>query len=77
MSNRKRIDELLLLRAIEGLSAAEQQELASLLEDEPIVDVARFDSAAALVMLATLDPREEMPASLAQSLLRRVGASLE
>ena len=41
-----------------------------LLENAPTVDATRFDSAAALVMLATLDPLEDMPASLVQSLSR-------
>jgi hypothetical protein len=77
MSAQARTDELLVQRAIEGLTEAEEGELAALLGDTSSVAVDRFELAAALVTLATLDPRERMPESLAQSLLSRAISDLE
>lgn len=64
-----RAQELLLLRATEGLSEAQRAELAALgAEDDD-----SYDLAAAAIDLATL-PRMEMPSDVAQRILLAAGA---
>ena len=63
-TSRRRIDDLLLTRAIDGLSAAEAQELEALLELHPRVDAGAYERAAAAVCLAALGARPAMPSSL-------------
>ncbi len=66
-----RIQELLMLRATEGLSAAQAAELSSLgAEDDE-----SFELAAAAIHLTTL-PREDMPYDVAQRILQAAGARL-
>lgn len=62
--SRQRLDELLLARAIEGLDAAEERELAGLLAAERDVDAEVYERAAAAVCLAVLGGGERMPAAL-------------
>ena len=61
---RERLDELLLARAIEGLDAAEEQELERLLAAERDVDASAYERAAAAVCLAVLGRRAELPPAL-------------
>lgn len=77
MNRQHRIDELLVQRATEGLNAAEQAELARLLELVPQVDEDCFDEAAALVALAAFDPRERMPESTLRALMRNAVSAFE
>jgi hypothetical protein len=51
-----RLDELLFVRALEGLSDGEERELALLLAREPDVDARIYERAAAAVCIATLAP---------------------
>lgn len=60
---RKRVDDLLLARATEGLSPAETQELDRLLAANPDVDSGVYDHAAAAVCLAVL-AGNSMPSGL-------------
>jgi hypothetical protein len=76
MSPSERIDELLVQRVVEGLNTAEQNELDSLLAGASGTDTARFETAAAIVTLATLDSRGQIPKSLVASLLTRAMAAL-
>jgi hypothetical protein len=69
-AERKRLDELLLARATEGLDAAEEQELARLLTMERDVDAGAYERAAAAVCLAVLGGRGELPAALRARLER-------
>ena len=69
-AERKRLDELLLARATEGLDAAEEQELARLLTAESNVDAGAYERAAAAVCLAVLGGRGELPAALRARLER-------
>jgi hypothetical protein len=77
MSDRRRIEDLLVLRATEGLTTADATELARLIERCPDIDLQEFDEAAALVSLAAIDPRARMPAALMETLARRVSLSDE
>jgi hypothetical protein len=69
-AQRKRLDDLLLARATEGLDAAEEQELARLLTTERDVDAGAYERAAAAVCLAVLGGRGELPAALRARLER-------
>jgi hypothetical protein len=60
----RRIDELLLTRTIDGLSAAEARELEALLALHPRVDAEAYERAAAAVTLAVLGARPAMPSAL-------------
>ena len=66
----ERLDELLLVRAIEGLDAAEEQELARLLAAEREVDAGAYERAAAAVCLAVLGRPRGLPAALRARLER-------
>jgi hypothetical protein len=61
-----RLDELLLIRALEGLSEGEEWELAILLAREPDVDAGIYDRAAAAVCVGALVPTA-LPADLRAS----------
>ena len=63
-ASRRRIDDLLLTRAIDGLSAAEAHELETLLALHPRVDAEGYERAAAAVCLAALGARPAMPKAL-------------
>lgn len=76
MNEQRRIDELLVQRATEGLNAAEAAELSRLLEQAPQADEGRFDAAAALVALAAFDPRERIPESTMRALMRSAASTL-
>jgi hypothetical protein len=65
---RQRIDELLLLRATEGLSTQERVELDGLLARHPDVDATAYERAAAAVCLATLGRSVGMPDALRRRL---------
>lgn len=67
----RRIDELLLARATEGLSDADARELARLLVAHPDVDAAEYERAAAAVSLASLAELPAMPKHLRAALDRR------
>jgi hypothetical protein len=69
-AKRKRLDDLLLARATEGLNAAEEQELARLLTLDRDVDAGAYEHAAAAVCLAVLGGRGELPAALRARLER-------
>ena len=69
-AERKRLDELLLARATEGLDAAEEQEVARLLTTQSNVDAGAYERAAAAVCLAVLGGRGELPAALRARLER-------
>ena len=69
-AKRKRLDELLLARATEGLDAVEEQELARLLTAERDVDAGAYERAAAAVCLAVLGGRAKLPAALRARLER-------
>lgn len=64
MNARRRIADLLLLRATEGLSPAQQRGLERLLARTPGVDRDFYEHAAAIVCLAACAPRDAMPRSL-------------
>ena len=59
-----RLDELLLRRATEQLSAEDEAALRALLEAHPDADEYRYERAAAAVLLASLRTIEPMPAAL-------------
>lgn len=61
---RERLLELLADRAVFGLDAAEEAELAGLLADHPAVDVDGLDRLAATVAVATGRTAEELPTGL-------------
>lgn len=61
---RKRLDDLLLARATEGLNAADTLELESLLAAEPRVDAGAYERAAAAVCLAVFGARSALPGGL-------------
>ena len=63
-ASRRRIDDLLLTRAIDGLSAAETRELEALLALHPRVDAEAYERAAAAICLAALGAHPAMPSSL-------------
>jgi hypothetical protein len=60
----RRLDELLLARATEGLSGSDAAELERLLAAHPEVDESAYERAAAAVTLAALGLREKLPAAL-------------
>jgi len=68
--SRRRAEELLILRAVEGLTEAEDRELSRLLIEVPELDDGGFDTAAAACHLALLGPEEPMPAALRRKLER-------
>jgi anti-sigma factor RsiW len=68
---RTRIDELLLARVTEDLSAAEASELERLLSANPDIDTTAYDWAAAIVSLASLDTLPAMPLHLRTALEAR------
>jgi hypothetical protein len=65
-----RLDELLVARATQALSAAEARELERLLAARPDVDAEGYERAAAAVCLATLRAPSAMPDSLRRGLER-------
>lgn len=67
---RKRLDELLVARATEGLDAAEERELDRLLAAEGDADAAGYERAAAAVCLAVLGAGAELPPALRARLER-------
>ena len=73
---RRRLDDLLLARAIESPSTAEAEELARLLAANPNVDHDAFERAAAAVCLATLDTSEPLPSALRAKLERHAATFL-
>ena len=66
----ERLLELLADRAVVGLGAREQIELAELLVQAQDVDAGTFDKAAAAIALASVGKLEKMPAGLAERLER-------
>jgi hypothetical protein len=60
----KRLDDLLLVHATEGLSAADTLELERLLAAEPHVDAGAYERAAAAVCLAVFGARGALPSGL-------------
>lgn len=66
-----RLEELLVDRATQGLTAAEAGELERLLEAAPDVDPSSFDLAAAAVHLTSPVPEEAIPAALEARLEER------
>jgi hypothetical protein len=72
MSERRadRLDELLVARATQALTAAETKELERLLAARPDVDAESYERAAAAVCLAALRAPSEMPGSLRRGLAR-------
>lgn len=67
----KRLDDLLLARATEGLSAADTLELERLLAAEPLVDAGVYERAAAAVCLAVFGARSALPSGLKARLERQ------
>jgi hypothetical protein len=65
---RERLLELLADRAVFGLDAAEEAELAALLADHPATDPDGLDRLAATVAVATGRPAAELPAGLKKRL---------
>jgi hypothetical protein len=66
----ERLDELLVVRATEGLDVAEANELEQLLAELPDVDSESFERAAAAVYLAAFRAPSRMPDSLRRGLAR-------
>lgn len=62
--SRRRAEELLALRAVEGLEDAENRELSNLLIAMPEFDEGVFGAAAAACHLALLGPEEPLPEAL-------------
>jgi Anti-sigma-K factor rskA len=76
-ASRDRLLELLTDRALVGLGAREQIELAELLIQAQDVDIAAFDNAAAAVALASIGSKlEPMPAFLATAVEERALAAM-
>jgi hypothetical protein len=71
----ERLDDLLLARATEGLTAREVGELARLLAAHPEVDAEAYERAAAVVTLAALGTCAELPPGV-RAKLERCAASL-
>jgi hypothetical protein len=71
-----RLDDLLLTRAIEGLSDTEQRELDQLLEQAPEFDAGRYERSAALVSLAVHGSGASLPPRLQASLESRARREL-
>jgi hypothetical protein len=67
----RRLDDLLLKQAIEGLDAAEQTALRALLAEHTEVDEHRYERAAAAVLLASLPEITPMPAGVQRRLAGR------
>ena len=76
-STHRRIDELLLLRALEGLDTEQTQELEALLAVHADVDTASYDKAAAVVALAACASLPPMPERLRARLERRASEFIE
>jgi HEAT repeat protein len=72
--SRRRAEELLAFSSVEGLSEAEDLELAALLDEMPELDDGGFERAAAACHLALLGPEESLPYALRQRLEREVAA---
>jgi len=68
---RRRLDDLLLARAIDGLSAVELRELEELLSAHRDVDADAYDRTAAAICLAALGAPRAMPGSLRASIEQR------
>ena len=66
--SRRRAEELLVFRAVEGLDEAEGRELTALLVETPELDDGGFEAAAAACHLALLGPESPLPNSLRQRL---------
>jgi len=69
-SSNDRLDELLVLRAIQGLSAMERAELDSLLACLPDRETEGFDRAAAAIHIGQLSARGQLPAALRRRIER-------
>lgn len=67
-SARQRLDELLLARATEGVTACERAELDALLAQYPDVDANAYERAAAAVCLAALGRGGALPERLRRRL---------
>jgi hypothetical protein len=67
----ERLEDLLLERAIRGLDAEQDAELARLLAEHPDVDAETYERAAAVVCLASLDVGTRMPEHLRRELTRQ------
>lgn len=74
LTPRERLDELLAMQAIEGLTAPETQELERLLREHPDVDPAQYSDAAAAAFLASPAAREPMPAQLRDAIAKTIPA---
>jgi hypothetical protein len=68
---RRRLDDLLLSRAIAGLDPAAATELDRLLAENPGVDADGYELAAAAVWLAALDFSEPLPQLLRDEIEQR------
>jgi hypothetical protein len=75
MIDRQRIDELLALRAVEGLELREGRHLEALLEREPHLDTDGFDLAAAALDQALTPDEERLPAHLRDRVLSAARAA--
>lgn len=64
MSASRRLDELLMLRAVEGLAPEEARELDTLIATEPDADPEAYDAASAALDLAMGGEEEALPAHL-------------
>lgn len=69
----RRLEELLVARATQGLDAAETAELERLLAADPDVDAGGYDRAAAAICLAVLGG-SRMPGHLQARLERQLAA---
>jgi hypothetical protein len=74
MGDSRKLDELLLKRAIGSLTDAEEAELARLCAAHPHLDPDLYERAAAVVCLAALDTREALPDNLRSKLERQAAA---
>ena len=72
--SRRRAEELLAFRAVDGLADVENDELAGLLAAMPELDDGGFERAAAACHLALLGPEEPLPEALRQRLKRQSAA---
>ena len=66
--SRRRAEELLALRAVEGLEDVEERELSNLLAAMPEVDDGAFEAAAAACHLALVGAEVPLPDALRQRL---------
>lgn len=72
----QRLVELLVQRAVDGLSSSERAELKALLEEENYVDAGRFEYTAAALLLAG-DMEHSVPEEMPDSLRDRLYAQAE